>query len=641
MSKCSSKNSRAEQPAGQGNDGRAAVAAIVSNAPKAKPELIIDPADLPAAARAVRDLIAADTRFFERGVPARIVAAVDGGLPAVLPLSKHHVVHAVHGLAKPVIIKKKGLVAVTLPPRVADLYLALDPPWGLRTLAGITSAPLLMDDGAVCCAEGFDAASGLFFARVPDLALPPRPSRADAERALVSLRRTFCTFPFADAARVFDPKLAIEIVDTRKPMGRDESGFLHGLLTAVCRASLWLAPGLALAAPQLSGAGTGKGLLARAISAIAFGARVSAFTAGHDAAELDKRLVAELIEARPMLFLDNVNNTALRSDTLASVMTERPARVRILGASKTAPLNSAVFVCVTGNALTITEDLARRFIWSELDARMEDPEQRPFADGADGFLKQIETRRGQLLTAALTLWRWGRQNTIAAGKPLGGFEVWARWVRDPLLALGCPDPVERIGVLKTRDLRRQGVAQIFETWWQHHGGAIVTVAALADPVKAAIDPQGRGRQYLARATQALAATRAGGFVLSRQEAAGKWGAATYQLQKISPSKQSGSDAGGRPSDHPRPQSNNETMDDIGHRGHRSHRPGAAPSEQPMTPMNPMSHVPQDADLLLRDPESMNLEAVRDELAADAGPADPARRQALWKRLDTLSVERSA
>jgi hypothetical protein len=59
--------------------------------------------------------------------------------------------------------------------------------------------------------------------------------------------------------------------------------------------------------------------------------------AGH---ELDKRLAAELIEAQPALFLDNANGVTLRSDTLASVLTERPARVRVLGETRMVPLNS-------------------------------------------------------------------------------------------------------------------------------------------------------------------------------------------------------------------------------------------------------------------------------------------------------------
>src|SRR6516165_10382254 len=86
---------------------------------------------------------------------------------------------------------------------------------------------------------------------------------------------------------------------------------------------------------------------------------------GGERHELDKQLAAELIEAQPALFLDNANGITLRSDTLASVLTERPARVRVLGQTRMVPLNSTAFVAVTGNGLTVTEDLARRFVLCE------------------------------------------------------------------------------------------------------------------------------------------------------------------------------------------------------------------------------------------------------------------------------------
>jgi hypothetical protein len=50
-------------------------------------------------------------------------------------------------------------------------------------------------------------------------------------------------------------------------------------------------------------------------------------------------------------------------------------------------------------------------------------------------------------------------------------------------------------------------------------------------VKAIGDPQGRGRQYLATFLSGLAGTHAAGFVLARQEPAGKWTAATYALNE--------------------------------------------------------------------------------------------------------------
>src|SRR5262249_59910496 len=99
----------------------------------------------------------------------------------------------------------------------------------------------------------------------------------------------------------------------------------------------------------------------------------------------------------------------------------------------------------------------------QIDARCEDPELREFGSG---FLDQIERRRAELLVACLTIWRWGRQNAplLSRGKALGSFETWTEWCRDPLVNLGCRDPVERIQVLKANDARRQLIAELFQVW---------------------------------------------------------------------------------------------------------------------------------------------------------------------------------
>ena len=212
--------------------------------------------------------------------------------------------------------------------------------------------------------------------------------------------------------------------------------------------------------------------------------------------------------------------------------------------------------------MTVTEDLARRFIPCQLDARCEDPELRPFPAG---FLGQVEQRRAELLTAALTIWRWGRQKAtgLTRGKPLGSFENWAEWCRDPLVTLGCCDPVERVEALKANDPRRQRIGELFRAWWEHHGALPTKASDLAEPVKAIADPQGRGRQYLATFLIGLAGTHAAGFVLTRQEPGGKWSAATYALNKTAP------------------------RDTIGHRTHRTYRPDGA---SPIGPMGPMPNA---------------------------------------------------
>jgi hypothetical protein len=284
------------------------------------------------------------------------------------------------------------------------------------------------------------------------------------------------------------------------------------LMTAVCRPSLRLAPGLLLNAPQISGAGAGKGLLVRAIGVIAYGVHVRPFTPGNDRHEMDKRLVADIMECKPMLAMDNINATLLKSATLASLLTERPAAVRVLGQSRMVALENATFIALTGNGLTVSEDLARRFLYAELDAHCEDPERRPFAPG---FLESIQVHRSELLAAVLTIWRWGRQTRMDRGIPLGSFEQWGTWVRDPLVALGCPDPVDRVRQMKERDPARQTVIELFAAWWLAHKDTPIRAADLAPEVREVADPGGRGRQYLARAIQNLIGTRQGGFVLER------------------------------------------------------------------------------------------------------------------------------
>jgi hypothetical protein len=539
-----------------------------------KPDLIVHGGDLPATARALRDLFAAARQLFDRDMPVKLGQPASGGAMLAIPLTVNNVVIEAHRKCQPVVIDDEGKrKAITLPDRVAKMYLDMLGEWELPPLAGISTAPLLAADGSIYEASGYHPETALWCCKVPPLLLPERPGCEDAAAALRLMRDAFKTFPFADAVRRYDRTLGVEIVDLDYPPGRDESTMLVGLVTAICRASLWLAPGFLVVAPQISGAGTGKGLLVRAICIIAFGIRPRAFTAGHDRQELDKRIVAELVEASPVLMLDNVNGAVLRSATLASVLTERPARVRMLGKTRMVALNSTSFIAVTGNGLGISEDLARRFLLCELDAYCEDPESRPFASD---FLETIERRRAELLAAALTIWRYGRLNAsrLKPGRPLGSFERWCEWVRDPLLTLGCRDPVERIEQVKAQDPHRQRVAELFRAWDHHHGNAPIKAADLAESVRQIIDPQGRGRQFLASRLVRLAGTRAARFVLTRQEPVGVWGAATYSLRRVA----------------------SEADNGIGHRGHRD-------DPAPMPPMPPMQDEFEDISAALHDEEA--------------------------------------
>lgn len=494
-------------------------------------QLQVIASDLPATARELRDLFAAGSAFYDRGgVVARLAHPADGGPPVAVEVTAHGVVCEAHRLAQPMAWKGDNLSPVTLSERVAKMFLDLRGEWNLPPLDGISTAPVLADDGSILDRDGYDPRLRLWCAAVPRLDVPEHPTEAQARAALHRLRSAFRTFPFGDSQRVPATADAPSLVDLTKPAGLDETAALCGALTAVCRPSLHLAPGFMGTAPAISGAGAGKGLLVRAVCLIAFGVQARAFTAGAEKAELDKRLVAELIEAAPVVFLDNVNGTALRNDLLASVLTERPARVRIMGRSQMVPLNSTAFIAVTGNGLSMSEDLARRFLSCNLDAQMEDPESRPFAPG---YLDNIAKRRPELLSACLLIWRWGRQHpNLKRGRKLGSFEQWAEWVRDPLLTLGCADPVDRILEAKAADPARKRVTDLFEVWYDRHVTSNIRTRDIHDDVRETIDPAGRGRQFVSTYLDKLDGTRAAGLHFKRYKPEGRWGTSLYGLEII-------------------------------------------------------------------------------------------------------------
>lgn len=507
-----------------------------------KPRLLVRAADPDVTVANLRNHLAATGELYDRGgVVVRLARdATTGGMVAH-PMTADGIVRAAHRYCRP-FSKRAGKdgaveeVDARVSLDLARMYLDMRGEWHLPPLNGIASAPLLDDAGGVRTHDGYDAASGLWCEGLPDgltAAVPAQPTRADAAAALLILRRLFRTFPFADAVMAREPGLDVPVVDLATPPRADESAAVAALLTAVVRPSLTLAPAMLVRAAPLSGAGSGKGKLVRVWCAVAFGHAPAAVTGGDTVKELNLRIGAELMQGGPALFLDNLNGMNLRSDTLASAITERPARVRVLGKSEMARLNSSAFIVATGNGLMVQEDLARRFLTVELDAKVEDPEARRFPGDV---LAEAFADRAPLLAAALTVWRWGRHQdaagTLAKGLALGSFDDWCRWVRDPLVALGCADPASRVHEAKQRDRKRETVMELFTAWHATHGSAPVTAAALADDILHIINPQGRDRQFVAGALGKLDKTRAGGFVLTVQRPSGKWGASTYAVLPV-------------------------------------------------------------------------------------------------------------
>jgi hypothetical protein len=185
----------------------------------AKPLLTINSGDLTATAKELARLFVADGRFLSNG-NAPVMIAVDDDMPRATLVTTDRVRVIAHEVCRPVrparpqelLNGAEEYVEVTLSKDIAQLYLSgLAGDWGLHTFRGITRSPILEDDGTIRGSDGFDASSGLWCYKIPDVTIPDRPSEDDALAAFERLRRFFRTFPFADGHKATEDD--VEITD--------------------------------------------------------------------------------------------------------------------------------------------------------------------------------------------------------------------------------------------------------------------------------------------------------------------------------------------------------------------------------------------------------------------------------------------
>ena len=187
-------------------------------------------------------------------------------------------------------------------------------------LAGVTTAPLLAADGSILVSAGYDRAHAMWCEPVPDLSVPSRPTRADARMHSCFSAPRSAHFPlpghlWCPAAKSW------RWISTSRPSACGER-VLAALLTACCRPSL-----LARTRRVDRGAvGVGRRQRQRAAGEGDLPDRIwlSAFCIHTRSRPSGTRQAAggSADRGRPAVFLDNLNSTALRSNTLASVLTD-------------------------------------------------------------------------------------------------------------------------------------------------------------------------------------------------------------------------------------------------------------------------------------------------------------------------------
>ncbi|MEW6290679.1 MAG: hypothetical protein ACOY4W_00790 [Thermodesulfobacteriota bacterium] len=312
----------------------------------------------------------------------------------------------------------------------------------LPVLNGLARQPYLRSDYSLITQAGYDQATGMFGVfDSRDFSVPDHPTRSQAEAALALLKDILMEFSFASEA--------------------DLAATLSAILTACLRPSLPLAPMFHIRAPM---AGSGKSYLCELITAFATSQWGTATTFPADDEECRKMLFAELLRVPAVVVFDNLTTDLLAHKSLCTALTSEFMSGRILGVSKTATVSTKTLFLSSGNNVGPVKDMTRRCITISLDPGCEIPAARSFK--RPELVREVLNERGRYVSAVLTIVRaW-----IVAGKPkincksVAGFGDWSDLCQQPLLWLGCADPIESIFQAISEDPDRETLGRLLRAW---------------------------------------------------------------------------------------------------------------------------------------------------------------------------------
>ncbi len=334
----------------------------------------------------------------------------------------------------------------------------------LPVLNGLARQPYLRPDGGLMMADGYDQVTGMFGVfDGREFSVPDRPTRKQAEQALLLLTELLEEFPFAGIS--------------------DLAATLAAIITAAVRPSLAHAPMFHIRAPMV---GSGKSYLCALIAAFATPQRGTPTTFPSDDEECRKMLLAELMRSPAVIEFDNLTSDLLAHKSLCMVLTSEFMSGRILGVSKTTSVNTRALFLSSGNNVGPVQDMTRRCITINLKPACEIPAARTFK--RPELISEVLGERGRYVSAVLTLVRaW-----ISAARPktpcrsLAGYTQWSDLCRQPLLWLGYADPGDSVFENMKEDPDREILGRLLKAWQAVFGR---TPTMVRDVVKQAMISQ--------------------------------------------------------------------------------------------------------------------------------------------------------
>jgi hypothetical protein len=310
--------------------------------------------------------------------------------------------------------------------------------WALRTIDGITEAPVLRPDGTILDTPGYDETTGLYYE--PNEDFPPfidEPTFQDVKDAVATLYDPIQDFPYAEIRTRGGLPLA-EGEDPDGPDVESDDGQTH-------RAAFLAAALTPLARPAIDGptpifrfdasvAGVGKSKQCDIISIISTGQEMARTQFPDKIEEQEKQFGAIALAGDSMILFDNVKNGgAFGGPMLDMAATGTRIKVRILGRSEMPIMPWTTVIFASGNNLSAAGDGLRRMLPIRLETDDAHPETRTGFKIEGDLLAHVKEIRPKLVHAALTILRGyavaGRPKPPRA-LPRMDFPSWCDQIRD-------------------------------------------------------------------------------------------------------------------------------------------------------------------------------------------------------------------
>lgn len=287
---------------------------------------------------------------------------------------------------------------------------------GLRELVGVLETPSMRPDGSIIQEPGYDRATGYEY--IPNAEFPrvdPRPSQADACRALAQIADVFVDFPFASEAARFVPVAALLTIIARPAIDGPTPLFLY----------------------DATDYGVGKTLCTDAVCAAATGRVAPRATFPPSVEELEKVLGSYALQSPAVVVFDNLPGWIGGAPLDKTLTAADTVDLRVLGRSEAPSMRWRAVIMASGNNVSVLRDTVRRTLICRMESLVERPEERASFKHAP-LVPWVLANRAALVAAALTVLR----SFVVAGRPsqglraFGSFEAWAELVAASIVHAG-------------------------------------------------------------------------------------------------------------------------------------------------------------------------------------------------------------